>query len=171
MECISQFVGEPAARGLVDEGLDGGDECAVTGEPNRIVGPQAGVVEAGGFTEGVVSPTVSIAGQVIEEFEFSKDSEVSHAAESVFELGQGSDFVTQQVLAEDFGVEGEGSHNVIVPTGLDLSVGTITQSTSRMRPWGKGSRCNDYAIAMSTARSLQMAAKAHLNDRGTTTGE
>jgi hypothetical protein len=37
MEKVGQFIGEPAARGLVDEGLDGGDEGAVTGKPNCIV--------------------------------------------------------------------------------------------------------------------------------------
>ncbi len=33
MECVSEFVGETAARGLMDEGFDGSDERAVTGEP------------------------------------------------------------------------------------------------------------------------------------------
>src|SRR5580693_3957375 len=99
MECVSQFVGEPAARRLVDEGFDGGDERAVTGEPDRIMGPQTDVVKAGGFTEGVVAPAVSITGQVVEEFEFSKDGETGGGAESVFELGQGSDFVVPQVFA------------------------------------------------------------------------
>ena len=37
MECVSQFVGEAAAPGLMDEGFDGSDERAVTGEPDRIV--------------------------------------------------------------------------------------------------------------------------------------
>ena len=49
MENVGQFIGEPAVRRLVDEGLDGGDEGAVTGKPNRLVGPQADVVKAGGF--------------------------------------------------------------------------------------------------------------------------
>ena len=52
VENVGQFIGEPAARGLVDEGLDGGDESAVTGKPNCIVGPQANVVETGSFAEG-----------------------------------------------------------------------------------------------------------------------
>jgi hypothetical protein len=53
MENVGQFIGEPAVRGLVDEGLDGGDKGAITGKPNCIVGPQADVVEAGGFAEGM----------------------------------------------------------------------------------------------------------------------
>ena len=60
MECIGQFVGEVATRGLIDEGLDGGDESAVAGKPNRILGPQAGVVEASGFAEGIVAAAVGI---------------------------------------------------------------------------------------------------------------
>jgi hypothetical protein len=55
MECVGQFVGEPPARSLIDEGLDGGDERAVAGEPDRIMGPQTGVVEVGGFPKSVVA--------------------------------------------------------------------------------------------------------------------
>ena len=117
MENIRQFIGEPAARGLIDEGLDGGDEGAVTGKPDGIVGPQADVVEAGGFAEGIVAAAMGIAGEVIQELEFSKDGEVSAGAESSFELGQSGDFVAQEMLAESLGFEGEWTHNVIVPTG------------------------------------------------------
>ena len=76
-----------------------------------IMGPQAGVVEAGGFSESVVAPAMSIAGQVVEEFEFAKDGEISVGAEGLLEFRQSSDFVAQQVLAKDLGIEGEGSHN------------------------------------------------------------
>jgi hypothetical protein len=116
MECVRQFVGEVAARGVLDEGFYGGNERAVTREPNRIVGPQAGIVEAGDFTEGVIAPAVSITGEVVQTLEFAKDGEVGGGAESVFEFRQSSDFVAQQVLAKDLGIEGDRSHNVIVPT-------------------------------------------------------
>jgi hypothetical protein len=55
VENVGQFIGEAAVRGLVDEGLDGGDESAVTGKPNCIVGPQANVVETGGFAESIIT--------------------------------------------------------------------------------------------------------------------
>src|SRR6266436_6562240 len=101
----------------MDEGFDGSDERAVTGEPDRIVGPQAGIVEADGFTEGIVAPAVSVTREVVEELEFAKDGEVrGGGAESVFEFGQGGDLVAKQVLAEGLGIEGKWSHNVIVPT-------------------------------------------------------
>ena len=58
---------------------------------------------------------MSIAGQVVEEFEFAKDSEIGVGADDLLEFGESCDCVAQQVLAEDLGVEGEGSHNVIVP--------------------------------------------------------
>ena len=116
MECSGQFVGEPAARGLIDEGLDGGDECAVTREPDRLMGPQAGIVEAGRFTESIVAPTMRVAGDVVEELEFAKDGEIGSGAEGLLKFGERRDFVAEQVLAEDLGVEGEGSHNVKVPT-------------------------------------------------------
>ena len=59
---------------------------------------------------------MSIAGQIVEELEFAKDGETGVSAEGLLEFGEGRDFVAQQVFAEDLGVEGEGSHNVIVPT-------------------------------------------------------
>jgi hypothetical protein len=80
------------------------------------VGPQTEVVEADGVAEGVVTSAMSIAGKVIQELELSKDSEVGGSAESRFEFGQGGDFVTQEMLAESLGVEGERAHNVRVPT-------------------------------------------------------
>ena len=64
MEHVGQFIGEPATRGLINEGLNGGDESAVAGKPDCIVGPQAGSVETGGFAEGIVATAMSIAGQV-----------------------------------------------------------------------------------------------------------
>jgi hypothetical protein len=127
MEDVGEFIGEPAARGLVDEGLDGGDERAITGKPNCIMGPQADIVKAGGFAEGIVTAAVGIAGEVIQELELSKDGEVGAGAESGFEFGQSSDFVAQQMLAESLGVKGEWAHNVIVPIGWAFSIGTITQ--------------------------------------------
>jgi hypothetical protein len=59
---------------------------------------------------------VSITRKVVEGLEFAKDGEVRGGAESVFEFGQGSDLVAEQVLAEGLGIEGKWSHNVIVPT-------------------------------------------------------
>jgi hypothetical protein len=137
MENVGQFIGEPAARGLVDEGLDGGDKGAITGKPNCIVGPQADVVEAGGFAEGIVTAAMGIAGEVIQELELSKDGEVGAGAESGFEFGQSSDFVAQEMLAESLGVEGEWAHNVIVPTDRALTIGTITQ-------WNEAWRMRDH---------------------------
>ena len=80
------------------------------------MGPQADVVEAGGFAEGIVTAAMGIAGEVIEELEFSKDGEVGAGAESSFEFGQSSNFVAQEMLAESLRVEGERAHNVRVHT-------------------------------------------------------
>jgi len=59
---------------------------------------------------------MSIAGQVIQELKLAEDGEVGSGAESALELGQGRDFVAQQVLAKGLGIEREWPHNVIVPT-------------------------------------------------------
>jgi hypothetical protein len=80
------------------------------------MGPQAGIVEAGGFPKGVIAPAVSITSEVVEGLEFAKDGEVCGGAESHFEFRQGSDLVAEQVLAEGLGIEDKWSHNVIVPT-------------------------------------------------------
>jgi hypothetical protein len=133
MEHVGQFIGEPAVRGLVDEGLDGGDEGAITGKPNCIVGPQADVVEAGGFAEGIVTAAMGIAGEVIQELELSKDGEVGAGAESRFEFGQSGYFVAQELLAESLGVEGEWAHNVRVPTSehFNRNYNTIDRGAGR----------------------------------------
>ena len=55
---------------------------------------------------------MGIAGEVIQEFELSKDSEVGVGAESSFEFGQSSDFVPQEMFAESLWVEREWTHNV-----------------------------------------------------------
>jgi hypothetical protein len=107
MKDVGKFVSEPTTRGPIDEGFDGGDESAVARKPDCIVGPQAGVVETGGFAESIVATAMSIAGQVIQELEFAKDGEVGTGAESGFELGQSGDSVAQEVLAEGVGVERE----------------------------------------------------------------
>ena len=80
------------------------------------MGPQAGVVEAGGFAKGIVAAAMGITGQVIQELKLAKDGEVDSGAENAFELGQSHDFMVKQVLAEGLGIEREWSHNVIVPT-------------------------------------------------------
>jgi len=54
MENVGQFIREASLRGPVDEGLDGGNEVAVTGKPNCIMGPQADcgdVAESGIFCQ------------------------------------------------------------------------------------------------------------------------
>jgi hypothetical protein len=80
------------------------------------MGPQASVVEARSFTEGIVTAAMGIAGEVIQELELSKDCNVGACPESSFEFGQSGDFVAQEMLAESLGVEGEWAHNVIVPS-------------------------------------------------------
>ena len=80
------------------------------------MGPQASVVEARSFAEGIVTAAMCIAGEVIQELELAKDGKVGAGAESSFEFGQRSDFVAQKMLAESLWVEGEWAHNVIVTT-------------------------------------------------------
>jgi hypothetical protein len=106
MENVGQLIGEPAVRGVVDERLDGGDEGAVTGKPNCIVGPQADDIEAGGFAEGIVTAAVGIAGEVIQELELSKDSEVGAGAES--SSGKVAILLRRRCLRRSWGLKERG---------------------------------------------------------------
>ena len=115
VESISQLVGEPPAGSLTDKGLNGGDERAITREPDGIVRPEAGVIETRDLAKRIEAAAMGIAGQVVENFEFAKDGEVGGGAEGLLQLRQGGDFVAQEVFAKELGVEGGGSHNVIVP--------------------------------------------------------
>jgi hypothetical protein len=99
MQRIGQFVSKPAMKGPIDKGLDRGHERAETGKPNRIMGPQPGIVEAGAFAEGLVAAAMRIDGEVVQSFQLPKDSEVGRCAQSLFEFWQGSDFVAEEVLA------------------------------------------------------------------------
>src|ERR1700736_1549972 len=94
----------------MDKGFDGGDERAVPGKPDCLMGPKTVIVEAGRFTESVVAAAMSVAGKVVERLELAKDGQVSGGAENVFEFRQSSDFAWPQVLARDLGAEDGGWH-------------------------------------------------------------
>ena len=67
-----------------------------------------------------------IAGQVIEFFELSEDSEIDVGAEGTFQIGKRCDFVVEQQLPQRIRREGERSHNVIVATEHSITIETIT---------------------------------------------
>src|SRR6185369_17913211 len=50
------------------------------------------IIEAGRFTEGVVTAAMGIAGEVIQQLEFAKSGEVGTGAENVLEFGQIGNF-------------------------------------------------------------------------------
>ncbi len=116
MEDVSQLVGEGAKRGLIDEGFNGRHQGAIARKPDRVMRPQACIVKAGGFAKGIVTTAMGIAGEIVEEFKLTKDRDVGSGAESASELGQGRNLMTQQVPANGAWIEGDWSHNVIVPT-------------------------------------------------------
>lgn len=61
---IGQITGKEALRGVDDKGLHGGQQRAIAGEPNRLVGPKTLVIKLGDLGEGVVPAPMGIAGQV-----------------------------------------------------------------------------------------------------------
>ena len=116
MQALGQFFGEIALRGMIHPGLGGGEQRAVTREPDRLMRPQSIGVEAGDLTEGVVSSAMGIAGEIVEWLEFSEDGQVDRGAKGTFEFIEGGDLGLPQVLTQDIGVKEGRSHNVIVPT-------------------------------------------------------
>jgi hypothetical protein len=62
MEDIGQLVSEPPARSLTDKGFNGGNERAITREPDSIVRPEAGVIEASDLAKRIVAAAMGIAG-------------------------------------------------------------------------------------------------------------
>jgi hypothetical protein len=95
------------------------------------VRPQAGIVEADGFAEGIITAAMGIAGQVIQSLQLAKNREVGRCAQRLFEFGQGGDFVSQQVLPQGSGIEGEWAHNVIVPSPIVSTRNYNTIATMR----------------------------------------
>jgi hypothetical protein len=69
---------------------------------------------------------MGVAGQIIQRFEFAEDRYVDRGAESLLQLVQSGDLAAQQQRTQWIGAEGEGPHNVIVPTTGFLLIGTIT---------------------------------------------
>ena len=72
MECIGEFVSKPATWGLIHEGLDGSNQCAEVGKPNRIVRPQGDIVEVDGFAEGIITAAMGIAGPLIQSLQLAE---------------------------------------------------------------------------------------------------
>ena len=112
----SQFIGEVSARGTIDECFCGGQQRAEPGEPDLCLRPQSVVVKTGDFAQSIVSAAVGVAGEIIQQLKFTEDGDVDRRAQSLFQFIQSGDLVAQQKRAQFIGAEGEGSHNVIVPT-------------------------------------------------------
>jgi hypothetical protein len=76
MQALGQFFGEIAFRGMLHPGFGGGQQRAVTREPDPLMRPQSIGVEAGDLTQRVVTSAMGIAGERVELLEFSEDSQV-----------------------------------------------------------------------------------------------
>jgi len=115
---VGQFIGVVAVGRSQDKGFHGGQQGAMSGEPDGLVGPQPLIIKAGDVGERVKSPAMRIAGEIAELLELAEHGESRIGAQHPFEFRKVSDFVAAQVLAEGRGVEGDGDgpHNVIVPT-------------------------------------------------------
>lgn len=123
MQALGQFFGEIALWGMLHPGFGGGEQRAVTREPNSLMRPQSISVEAGDLTQRVVTSAMGIAGERVELLQFSEDRQVHGSTESTLEFLEGGHFASEQVLTQDVGVEEGWSHNVRVPTiSISLSV-------------------------------------------------
>src|SRR5262249_6249889 len=68
------------------------------------------------FGQRIEAPAMSVAGEVIQLLQFTKDGEIGGCAENALQLGQIGDLVTAKMLAQHGGLERSRSHNVIVHT-------------------------------------------------------
>ena len=93
MQDRRQFFRKISRDRATDEGLGGGQQGTVAGEPGRRAGPQAVGSEAGDLAKRVETAAMRVAGQVVEFFELSKSGEVNVRAERTFQIGKGCDFV------------------------------------------------------------------------------
>ncbi len=84
------------------------------------------IIEESDLAERVKPATMRITAEVVQRLQFSEDGDVDGSAESVLEIIQSGDFIAQQKRAQCIGAEGSWSHNVIVPIGTNLLIGTIT---------------------------------------------
>jgi len=104
MQCVlyfdvqgtSQFIGKIPARGMMDECFGGCQQCAEAGEPDGCLRPQSVIVERGNLTEGVVSATMGVAGEIVQRFEFAEDSDTECGAKGLFEFVKSGDLVAQE---------------------------------------------------------------------------
>jgi len=78
--------------------------------------PEPAIIEPGNVRQRIEAPAVGIAGYVVEGFQLAEHGERGIRAKCPFELGQISDLVAVQVVAEDGSIKSGVAHNVIVPT-------------------------------------------------------
>ncbi len=117
----------------MDECFGGCQQCAEAGEPDGCLRPQSVIVETGNLTEGVVSATMGVAGEIIQRFEFAEDGDIDRSAEGLFEFVKSGDLVAQEQRSQFIGAKRKGSHNVIVPT-IMVSPARYYNKTKGSRP-------------------------------------
>src|ERR1017187_5023660 len=77
------------------------------------------LVKAGDFAQGIVSAAMGVAGEVIQRSELAEDGDINEGTEGLLQFVEGGDLVAPQKRAQPIGAEGDGSHNVIVPTATN----------------------------------------------------
>jgi hypothetical protein len=116
VEGVGQFRSVVAIGGAVDKSLHGSQQGAVTGKPNRFLRPQAVIVKAGDFGQGVEAPAMGVAGEVVQLLQFAEDGEIGIRAQDTLQFGQIGDSMLAEVPAENGGIKRGRAHNVRVPT-------------------------------------------------------
>jgi hypothetical protein len=86
----------------------------MAGKPDALVRPQSAIVEMSNLGQRIKAPAMSVAGEVIQFFQFAKDGEIGIRAEDALQFRQIGDLVAAKMLTQHRGIERSGSHNVIV---------------------------------------------------------
>ena len=120
LQRLCQFLGEVALRGTIQEGFGGSQQRAVAGKADRMVEPQAVVIEGDDLAEGVIATAIRVAGEVVEGLKLTEDGDIDAGSEGALEFVQGCDLVLAEMPPQRGRGKGSRSHNVIVPSEINL---------------------------------------------------
>ena len=105
-----EFLNQESGTGLASEVFGGGEQSAVRGKVDAAKAPQAVLVEACRFVEGVETPAMGVAGDVRHLAQFADDGASTGETERSEHLWHGCDTLSAQQSDQGLGMEVNGSH-------------------------------------------------------------
>src|SRR5437667_11691848 len=97
VEDVSEITGEKAPWRMIDKMFNSQKQRTVTGEPHRLVRPEATIVEMSDFLERVIASAVRVSGPVIQQLEFSEHGDVNVSSQNPLRLRRGRSRLSPQI--------------------------------------------------------------------------